>query len=78
MTSVIHELRESDNGVSKVAEFSVWPKKALVCFMKQNLENDVNTWEYPEEIKGMCEGSPGHWIYDDLKNKHEKKKGEVA
>lgn len=78
LTLVILELRESGNRASKAAEFSVWQKKALVCFNKQNLENDVHTWKYPEEIRGMRGGSPGHWTYDDLKNKYKKKKGKVA
>lgn len=34
----------------------------------QNIFHNMNTWEYPETIKGMRESDtvPDHWYYDDF------------
>ena len=64
---MIYRLTEGSSGrLEKVAEYSLSPKKALVAFIKQSIEGDMQTWRYPEEIAGMRESQtvPDHWYFD--------------
>lgn len=68
--SMIYELKECDSyGPRKLVEYSVPPKRALVCYIMQRLEGNGNTWEYPEIVPGMREGSNGAWYFDDFKGR---------
>lgn len=64
--TVIYTLTEGEPGVRKRVEYTLPPKKALVCYVEQYINNNWNTWEYPEEIKGMRESQTikDHWYYD--------------
>ena len=64
----IFELKVGDPAIRKKAEYSIAPKKALVAFVMQNVYHNYNTWEYPEQIKGMRESDTvkDHWYYDDF------------
>lgn len=67
--TIIYELKENGN-IKKIAEYGLNPRRALVCFVMQSRKN-FNTWDYPDEIKGMRESStvPNHWYFDDVANK---------
>lgn len=62
--SVIYELNEKGN-IERKAMYTLEPKKALVCYIMQQ-QNNYNTWEYPENIKGIRESqtAPNHFYYD--------------
>ena len=64
----IYELRD-DGKMSRVAEYTLPAKKALVCYIRQHLNNDYSWWNYPEEIQGMrqSEFKSSVWEYDDGK-----------
>ena len=67
MKTIIYELKENGDGnINKIAEYTLHPKDALVCFIMQSRKN-FNTWDYPKEIKGMRESNttPNHWYFDD-------------
>ena len=70
MGSMIWILEEG-RGYRCVAEYSLPPKAALVAYIKQNIENDFNTWDYPELIEGMRESDTvsDHWYYDLCKSR---------
>ncbi len=72
MASIIYELKEGCPNVRKVAEYSLPPKEAMVCFIEQTLKGNLNTWEYPEEIAGMRESDtiPDHWYYDVFRGRN--------
>ncbi len=69
--SLIFELKEGNPDVRKVAIYSLSPKKALIAYIMQNIFHNMNTWEYPETIKGMRQSDtvPDHWYYDDFKGR---------
>ena len=71
MLSTIFKLEEG-KGICRVASYSLSPKKALVCFIKQYLEGDFDTSRYPEDIPGMRESDtvPDHWYYDLFRGKN--------
>lgn len=71
MLSMIYELKEGNPDIRKRAEYTIEPKKALVAFIMQDIFKNYNTWEYPEELKGMKESSTvkDHWYYDDYKGR---------
>ncbi len=62
--SVIYELHEKGN-IERKAIYALEPKKALICYIRQQ-QNDHNTWEYPENIKGIRESqiAPNHFYYE--------------
>ena len=71
MKTIIYELRENGDGnIDKIAEYTLSPKAALVCFIMQSRKN-FNTWDYPQEIQGMRQSKaiPNHWYFDDGVNK---------
>ena len=70
MKTIIYELKENGDGnINKIAEYTINPKDALVCFIMQSRKN-FNTWNYPQEIKGMRESKTvsNHWYFDDIAN----------
>lgn len=69
--SLIFELKEGNPDVRKVAIYSLSPKKALIAYIMQNIFHNMNTWEYPETIKGMRQSDTvlDHWYYDDFKGR---------
>ena len=71
MVSMIYMLEEGKE-MSQVASYSLPPKEALVCFIKQYLEGDYSTWLYPESIPGMRESTtvPDHWYYDIFRGRN--------
>lgn len=71
MTTIIYELKENGDGsISKIAEYTLNPREALICFIMQDKKN-FNTWDYPKEIEGIRESEilPNHWYFDDDINK---------
>ena len=68
--TTIYELSEYDGAIRKKAEYSLPPKKALVCYIQQ-CNGNFNTWEYPDHLPGMRESKtvPDHWYYDDIENR---------
>lgn len=64
--TIIYTLTEGEPDIRKRAEYTLPPKKALVCFIEQFINKNFNTWEYPEEIKGMRESETvkDHWYFD--------------
>jgi hypothetical protein len=64
--TIIYTLAEGEPDIRKRAEYTLPPKKALVCFIEQFINKNFNTWEYPEEIKGMRESETvkDHWYFD--------------
>lgn len=79
MASMIYVLEEG-KGYRKAAEYSLPPKQALVAFIKQTLENNFNTWDYPETVEGMRESSTikDHWYYDVFKSRGAKMNATIA
>lgn len=71
MVSLIYELREGDPNIRKKAIYTIEPKKALISYVMQEIFGNYNTWEYPEELKGMRESDTvkDHWYYDDYKGR---------
>ena len=80
MGTVIWKLEEGDPNMQQVAVFTLPPKEALVAYIKQNIENNYNTWEYPEIIKGMRESDTlaDHWYYDVFKQRNGEYNGVLA
>lgn len=66
--SLIFELKEDNPNMRKVAIYSLTPKAALVAYIMQDIFHNMNTWEYPEMVKGMRQSDtvPDHWYYDDF------------
>lgn len=71
MAGLIYELREGDPDIRKKAIYTIEPKKALISYVMQEIFGNYNTWEYPEEIKGMRKSDTvkDHWYYDDYKGR---------
>lgn len=71
MLSMIYELKEGNLDMRKKAEYAIEPKKALIAYVMQNIFGNYNTWEYPENLKGMRESDTikDHWYYDDFKGR---------
>ena len=71
MASLIYELREGDPNIRKKAIYTIEPKEALISYVMQEIFGNYNTWEYPEELKGMRESDTvkDHWYYDDYKGR---------
>ena len=78
--SIIYTLTEGEPGVRKRVEYTLPPKQALVCYVEQYINNNWNTWEYPEEIKGMRESQTvkDHWYYDVFRKRLSDKNMVVA
>ena len=64
--SVIYELKEGASEPTEVARYSLSPKDALVCFIKQSIEGNFNSWEYPKILRGMWESKAvkNHWYFE--------------
>lgn len=65
MRSLIFEMDEKTGNIERKAEYSLDPKKALICYIEQKKGN-FDTWEYPEHIDGMRE-SPTLYLNMSLK-----------
>ncbi len=78
--STIWVLKDGDPDMKKVAEYSLPPKAALVAYIEQNINNNLNTWEYPEHIEGMRESEllADHWYFDLWKSRGAEFNGVVA
>ena len=78
--STIWMLEEGDPNPKLVAEYSLPPKAALVAYVEQKYRNNLNTWEYPEQLEGMRESSTlaDHWYYDLFKTRGDKINAVVA
>lgn len=65
--TMIYELVEGEPDIKKVAEYSLPPKQALVCYVRQHLFHDFNTSSYPQIVPGMRESDTvmEHWYYDN-------------
>lgn len=72
MLSQILVLEEGNTELRKVAEYALSPKQALVAYIKQTLEKNFNTWEYPEIVEGMRQSDTvaDHWYFDKFKRKY--------
>ena len=66
MGAMIYELKDGDPNMHKVAMYTIPPKRAMVCYVKQIVEGNYNTFTYPETLKGMRESETlkDHWYYD--------------
>jgi len=66
MASLIYELN-SDGKITKKAEYTVDPQKALINYIMQYKRNNWNTWQYPHTIEGIRESGTvkNHFYYDD-------------
>lgn len=79
MGSMIWILEEG-KGYRCAAEYSLPPKAAMVAYIKQYVENNWNTWEYPDVIEGMRESDTvaDHWYFDLYKSKGAKMNANIA
>lgn len=70
--TTIYELREGSADVRRVATYALEPQKAMVAYIEQRLNNNYNTWDYPEIIEGMRESDTiaDHWYYDLFKGRN--------
>lgn len=52
-----------------IAIYSCEPKRALICYVMQNLFFNPDTWKYPETLEGLWESKTlkGNWYYTDTK-----------
>lgn len=55
MNSVISILETDGNISSTSYSYSLSSKKALICFIMQEVKKNFNTWTYPEDMKGIIE-----------------------
>lgn len=63
-TSMIYEMNERGD-VTRKAMYTLDAKKALICYVMQK-QNNYNTWDYPNDLKGIRESdkAPEHFYYD--------------
>lgn len=69
MASMIYEC-DSNGKITKVAEYSVEPKQALINYVQQYMNGNWNTASYPKRMKGIRESrmKKNHFYYDDIQN----------
>ena len=78
--STIWVLEEGDPNMRMVAKYSKPPKEALICWIQQNICKNPNTWQYPDDMKGLRESSTlsDHWYFDLFKSRGDIMNGVVA
>ena len=82
--SNINVLYDDGRMKENVAVYILDAKEALVCYIKQFIENDFNTWQYPEMIEGMHKSNKrkNTWYYDHedmhIQSYQKKEKGEQS
>ena len=68
LKSLIYKMEEVSGEITKIAEYTLPPKEALMNYIMQYFRNSFNWWTYPETIDGMRE-IDGRWYYDAIKIK---------
>lgn len=55
----------ADGVLSKVAEYSLSAREALVAYIMQYVRGNYHTWNYPDHIDGMRRSNLTYaWYYD--------------
>jgi hypothetical protein len=67
MLTKIQTMDQISGEIKEAAIYSIEAKKALVCFIKQNINHDYNSWLYPDMIPGMYESKTrkNTWYYEN-------------
>lgn len=65
MTSLIYVLTP-DGVITRKAQYSLNPKKALINYIMQYARNNWNDWTYPDTLPGIRESNTvkNHYYYD--------------
>jgi hypothetical protein len=58
----IRELRPDGEIITR-ATYSLEPYRALLCFKRQFIHKDYNTWDYPESDPSIFTGHSGHFYF---------------
>ena len=68
MLTLIYEMDEKTGNIEKKSEYTIEGKKALIAYIMQ-LQKNFNTWDYPNDIKGIRESKvkKNHFYFDDNK-----------
>ena len=69
MNTSIYEC-DSNGKISKLAEYSIEPEQALICYIEQYIYRNWNSLEYPKHMKTIRESriKKNHFYFDDIPN----------